>query len=140
MFQSHDMKGVYPIIGMFGIAAILGIYLLTLVLANKNTSKGVAFAHGFMAILALAMLIVYSLSNIDGPAECVVLFGIAAFGGLVLIYKDLSGKPIPKWLALGHGIIAVLGFVFLILFACHHTSMTSVTDSPENQVSREKNL
>jgi hypothetical protein len=135
------MKAIYPIIGLFGIAAVFGVYLLALVLCNKNTRKGVAFIHGFMAILALALLIVYSLSSIDGPAECIVLFGIAAFAGLVLIYKDLSGRPIPRWLAVIHGTVAILGFVLLIFFASHHISPNaSVTDSSENRALTGRSL
>jgi hypothetical protein len=48
--------------------------------------------------------------------ESIVLFVMAALGGLVLIYRDMTGKSIPKWLAVGHGLIAVAGFIFLLIY------------------------
>jgi hypothetical protein len=38
---------------IFAFAALLGLYLLSFVLQNKNTPKGVAFTHGPLAALAL---------------------------------------------------------------------------------------
>ena len=34
-----------------------------------------------------------------------------------MVFRDLSGKPIPKFLAVGHGLLAVGGFVLLLIFA-----------------------
>lgn len=79
---------------LFAIAALLGFYLLTFVLQNKNTPKGVAFTHGPLAAM-----------------------GLAALGGFSLIYRDLTGSPLPKWLAIGHGLTALIAFIFLIIFA-----------------------
>ena len=39
----------------------------------------------------------------------------AAVLGFTMIYKDIIGKPLPKWVNVGHGIIAILGFLVLIL-------------------------
>ena len=44
-----------------------------------------------------------------------VLFGLAATGGLLLAYLRFSEKPIPLQLALGHGAIAAAGLVALLL-------------------------
>lgn len=108
---------LYTIIALFALGAILGFYLLTLVLQRKETPKAVAFIHGGFVAVALIMLIVYLTNHEPGPMESVVLFVIAALGGLVLIYRDLTGQPIPKWLAVTHGLVAVTGFVFLLVYA-----------------------
>jgi hypothetical protein len=108
---------IYTAIALFALAAILGILLLSYVLREKNTPKGIVFTHGPLAAAGLILLIVYALGNSPGPIESIVLFIIAALGGGILVYHDIMGKQIPKWLAVGHGLIAVTGFVFLLMFA-----------------------
>ena len=110
------MNTLYLIISLFAIGAIIGMYLLALVLQKKETSKFMAFVHGAFVATALILLIIYS-SDHPGLTESIVLFVIAALGGLILIIRDLTGKSIPKWLGVMHGLIAVGGFIFLLAHA-----------------------
>ncbi len=107
---------IYTAIAFFALAAVLGMVLLSFVLKGKETPKGVVFTHGPLAAIGLVLLIIYTINN-PGPVESIVLFIIAALGGVVLVIRDLSRKPIPKWLAVLHGLIAVSGFIFLLIFA-----------------------
>lgn len=100
----------------FTIAALLGFYLLSFVLQNKQAPRVVAFTHGPLAATGLIILIIYALSHHPKPIVSIVLFVLAAFGGLMLIYRDLTGKSVPKALAMGHGLTAVVGYLFLIFF------------------------
>lgn len=100
----------------FTLAAILGFYLLSFVLQNKETPKGVAFTHGPLAAMGLIILIIYAFTHHPKPIVSIVLFVLAAFGGLMLIYRDLTGKSVPKAMAIGHGLTAVVGYLFLIVF------------------------
>jgi hypothetical protein len=102
---------------IFAFAALLGLYLLSFVLQNKNTPKGVAFTHGPLAALALVILIIYAIFNHPSPVVSITLFVLAALGGIMLIYRDITGKSVPKWMAIGHGLVAITGFIFLIIFA-----------------------
>lgn len=108
---------IYTAIALFSLAAIIGLVLLTFVLKGKSTPKGLVFTHGPLAALALILLIIYSLGNSPAPVASIVLFVIAALGGFVLVYHDVMGKIIPKWLAVVHGLTAVTGFIFLLAFA-----------------------
>jgi hypothetical protein len=110
------MNTLYTIIGLFALGAIVGMYLLTLVLQSKETPKAAVFVHGLFVVVALIMLIVYITKNTPSPIESLVLFIIAATGGLVMVFRDFTGKPIPKWLAVVHGLAAVAGFTFLLIF------------------------
>lgn len=101
---------------LFALAAFLGLYLLSFVLQNKNTPKGVAFTHGPLAATGLIILILYALLYSPSPIISIILFVLAAMGGIMLIYRDLMGKSLPKWMAIGHGLVAITGFVFLIIF------------------------
>ena len=104
-------------IACFSLAAILGIILISYVLTNKPTPKGLAFIHGPIAAIGILLLIFYSFYHTPSPLESIILFIIAAIGGFILIFRDLTGKSIPKWLALLHGLLAVLAFIFLLIFA-----------------------
>ena len=111
------MGTLYAAIAIFGTTAILGLYLLSLVLRAKSTPKGVALIHGLLAVIALVLLIVYCVGHNPGPWASLVVFVIAAMGGLILGYRDLTGKSIPKWLGIVHGLAAIIGFALLLWFA-----------------------
>src|SRR5215204_3128184 len=106
------MEIIYASIGFFALAALLGMYLLTFVLKGKETPKAIVFTHGPMAVIGLVLLIIYAMKGGPSPTESLVLFGLAALGGLYMLSRDLTGKPIPKFLAVGHGLLAVTGFIF----------------------------
>ncbi len=108
---------IYTAIALFSLAALLGMFLLGFVLKGKETPKAVVFTHGPLAAAGLILLIVYAFSESPGPLESIILFTIAALGGFVMLYRDITGKGIPKWLAIAHGLLAVSGFVFLLIFA-----------------------
>lgn len=107
---------LYTAIALFSLAAILGMILISFVLQNKSTPKGLAFTHGGLAAAGIILLITYSFGNTPAPFASLVLFIMAALGGFTLIYKDLTGNPVPKLLAIGHGLTAVAGFTFLLIF------------------------
>jgi hypothetical protein len=111
------MNIIYASIGFFALAALLGMYLLTFVLQGKETPKAVVFTHGPMAVIGLVLLIIYAMKDGPNPTESLVLFILAALGGLYMVARDLTNKPFPKFLAVGHGLLAVAGFIFLLIFA-----------------------
>ena len=114
------MTTIYAAIAVFGIAALAGVYLLSLVLRDKQTPKLVSALHGFFAVTGLVLLIVYCLQNTPGPVLSIAIFSVAALGGFVLIYQDITGNKVPKWLGIVHGLAAVTGYIVLLLFAFGH--------------------
>lgn len=108
---------IYLTIGLFALAAILGMILLSFVLQGKETPKAVVLTHGPIAAIGLILLIVYSLGEGPGPWESVVLFVIAAMGGIFMVIRDYKGLKIPKSLAILHGLLAVTGFILLLIHA-----------------------
>ena len=107
-------------IGLFALAAMLGMMLLSFVLTGKETPKAVVFTHGPLAAAGLVLLIIYACRRGPGPIESIILFAMAAAGGVVMLGRDLTGKPIPRWLAIGHGVIAITGFILLLIFAINN--------------------
>lgn len=103
-------------VGFFVAAALLGIILLSYILNNKETPKGLAFLHGPLAALGIVLLLIYSFYQNPKPTESIVLFIIAALGGFFLIYRDMMGLTIPKWVGVVHGVTAIIAFIFLLVF------------------------
>lgn len=101
----------------FVLAAMLGMILISYILRNKSTPKGLAFIHGPIAAIGIVLLIIYSVMHYErAPVVSVLLFVIAAILGFLLIFRDITGKSIPKSLAIFHALFALAGFGFLILF------------------------
>ncbi|MDQ3562655.1 MAG: hypothetical protein M3436_00420 [Pseudomonadota bacterium] len=109
------MTKVYLSIGLLALAASLGVYLLSFLLRGKETPKGLAFLHGPLAAAGLVALAFasYESGRRDywGP---IAVFAVVAIGGLIMISIDLSGRRIPKWLGIVHGLAAASGFVWLL--------------------------
>ena len=103
-------------IALFSLAAIIGMVMLSFVLQDKKPSRALVFTHGPLAVAALILLFIYSSDHHPIPLESIVLFLIAATGGIILVLHDFMGKAIPKWLGIVHGLVAVAGFIFLLVF------------------------
>lgn len=100
---------------LFALAAVLGLVLITKVLKDETTPKGVVYAHGGAAALALVLLITAWLRQGDSLLmTSVLIFTVAALGGFVLFGQDIRGKQVPKWLAVVHALAAVAGFGVLL--------------------------
>ena len=103
---------------IFAIAAVFGLLNLVAILTNKSTSKPVVFIHGILAAIALILLIIFTINAAgNSPVLSLILFIIAALAGFYLFARDLSHKPGPKALAVIHGLVAVVSFILLIIFA-----------------------
>lgn len=105
-------------IGLFALAAVLGLVVLLALLKKKETPKPVVFAHGAVAAIALVLLIVYGVQNPDHfPKLSIIIFALAAIGGFYLFFNDMKKKPGPVAVAVVHALAAVTGFILLLLFA-----------------------
>lgn len=108
---------LYLIIALFVVAAIFGIIIFKNWLTSANTSRTVVYLHGIFAATALVWLLVIALQNgAAGLQTAVVLFVVAALGGLYMFVRDLRGKFSPMWLATVHALLAVAGFLVLVFY------------------------
>ena len=103
-------------LGFFLLAAVLGIYLLSLVLRSKQIPKAITIIHGLFAATGLVLLVVYPIYYNPAPILSLVLFVFAALGGVTMAYKGITGKSVPAWMAMGHGTVAIIGLATLIVF------------------------
>ncbi len=102
---------------LFLIAAGFGAVVLLSILQDKPTPKRFVYTHGSIAAIALLIVIYYVLVHpTNAPIASLVLFLIAAAGGFTLFFIDMTGKRIPKWLALLHPLIAIIAVLALVIF------------------------
>ena len=102
---------------LFGISALGGLIMDGIRFSGPNPPASLAMLHGFLSAAALTLLI-YAACTVGLPKLAdlaIVLFIIAALGGVVmnLVYQ-WKLLPLPKWLVIVHGLLAVSGFVLLL--------------------------
>jgi glucose uptake protein GlcU len=109
---------LYLTIGLFAIAAVMGVINLKHWMGGTRPPRAVVYVHGLFAASALVLLLVQAMKGEGaGLRTSLVLFIIAALGGFYLFSRDLQNKIGPGWLAMVHGLVAVTGFVLLLLAA-----------------------
>jgi hypothetical protein len=107
---------LYVIIILFALAAVFGILILKNWILSTDTSRTTVYTHGIFAALALVLLVFYFIKNQqDNLKTSFILFVLAAIVGFYMFYKDLKGVFSPTWLGVVHGLVAVAGFIFLLL-------------------------
>ena len=102
----------------FLLAGFVGIFLLRSILRNEPTQKPVALIHGSIAGIGLLILLTYVALGHHSTLilTCLGLFILTALGGITLFLFDVTGKPIPKGLAIGHPILAAASIVTFIVY------------------------
>jgi hypothetical protein len=106
---------------LFAIAAVGGIVMAGIRFGGKpHPPTALAMLHGFLAAAALTLLI-YAACTVGLPnlaLTATALFVVAAIGG---VYMNLNYHwkmlPLPKWLVVVHALIAVAGFLCLLVAA-----------------------
>ena len=107
---------LYLNIALFAIAAIIGVIILKNWLTSATTSRTVVYAHGIFAAAGLVILFIYFMKNAQQDIKTsLILFAVAAVAGFYMFFQDLRGKFSPTWMAVVHGLVAVAGFVFLLM-------------------------
>jgi predicted membrane channel-forming protein YqfA (hemolysin III family) len=103
------------------LAALGGLAMVALrVSKNQNPPTALAMGHGVIAAAGLITLIyAVFVSAVDAPEMAkwsVGVFVVAALGGLgMFTLFHLRGRLLPVWMMLGHGAIAAVGLVLLLL-------------------------
>lgn len=104
---------------LFALAAIGGLTMAIIRFRGADRPPSwLAMAHGLLAAAALTLLLYAAISaGVPGLAivALVILVIVALVGvALNLTYHDKM-RPLPKTTIVVHGVVAVLGFVLLLL-------------------------
>lgn len=103
---------------LFLIAIAFGLFVLPALLEDNTSHKKAAIAHGTLAISALVFMVIYLLINGSSPLliTSLALLCTGALGGIILFIQDMKKKPVPKILLALHPLIALAGFITLIIY------------------------
>jgi hypothetical protein len=107
---------------LFGIAALGGLVLAGQRLRGApQPALPVALVHGAVAASGLVVLIIAVVGGAVPPIAKVALivFLVAALGGFFLFAHHLQKKALPIPVMVVHALVAVAGFVLLLLGALH---------------------
>jgi len=98
---------------LFAVAALGGVVLAF----AKKRSIVLSVVHGLLAAAGLVTLILGVLDSeeVALPATSLALFVLAAIGGFALFAIDRRGRELSRKLIFGHGAIAVIAEVLLII-------------------------
>jgi hypothetical protein len=105
---------------LFALAATGGVIMAVMRFSGRSTPPlGLAVVHGLAAASGLVVLIAGIAMGTTSTATTVglVLMVIAALGGFVLLSNHLRKKDLPIPIMVIHGLVAVAGFVTLLLGA-----------------------
>lgn len=104
-------------VGLFAVAAVGGITMLTMRAKERPVPMTLALAHGGAAAAGLVLLLLAALAGGVGGLATValVVFVGAALGGFVLFASHLRTGTFPLGVAIVHGGAAVVAFVLLLL-------------------------
>jgi hypothetical protein len=104
---------------LFLLAALGGLAMAGIRFSgNRNPPVWLAMAHGGLAVAGVALLAFAVLAG-GAPAAAMwslVLFLVAAAGGTVLFLAyEWKRELLPVWLVLVHAVVAVAGFLLLVV-------------------------
>jgi hypothetical protein len=101
---------------LFALGAVLGLTAFIRWLTSKEAPRTVVYLHGLAGAIGIILLLLYASSNPESfPLVSIILF-VAALGGFYLFFTDVKKKPHPLAAAGLHALLAVGGFVTLLLF------------------------
>jgi hypothetical protein len=102
---------------LFAIAAVGGLTLASMHLRARMPNLSLALVHGLFAAVGLIVLLiaVIQASSFGSAGVALIIFLVAALGGFTLISMHLRGKTLSTPLVLGHGALAVVAFLILLI-------------------------
>jgi len=107
---------------IFAIAAVVGLTMAVAVFQGRFPPIASAVIHGILAASGLVLLIVaVCVHRVGGPARWALgFFLVAALGGFTLAFVyHARKKNLPTQFVVGHGTLAVIGFLLLLAGALH---------------------
>ncbi len=106
---------------LFLLAALGGVVMAGIRFGGRrNPPVWLAMAHGGLAVAGVALL-AFAVVALSVPAMAMwslLLFLVAAGGGTILFLAyEWKRELLPSWLVVVHAVVAVVGFVLLLVAA-----------------------
>jgi glucose uptake protein GlcU len=102
---------------LIALGAILGLTMAVQHFKGRTPpAPPLAILHGLLAGSGVIVLLlgVWDLGFGTAHTWALVLFGIAALGGLYLVSHHMRQRPLPNGVIVIHGLVAVIAFLVLL--------------------------
>lgn len=102
---------------LFAVAAAVGLYMAVQHFRGRTPpATSIAILHGLLAVSGTGALLLGVLEIGFGTVHtwALVLFGVAALGGLYLVSHHLRKRPLPGGVIIIHALVAVVAFLILL--------------------------
>ncbi|MGH8251309.1 MAG: hypothetical protein ACREVI_11560 [Steroidobacteraceae bacterium] len=99
------------------VAAAIGLYMAVQHFRGHTPPKaGLAILHGLLAVSGVIVLLlgVWEIGFGTTHTWALVLFAVAALGGLYLVSHHMRQRPLPNGVIVIHGLVAVIAFLVLV--------------------------
>jgi len=102
---------------LIALGAVVGLYMAIQHFKGRTPPKaGVAILHGLLAVSGVIVLLlgVWEIGFGTAHTWALLLFGLAALGGLYLVSHHMRQRPLPNGLIVIHGLVAAVAFLVLL--------------------------
>jgi glucose uptake protein GlcU len=102
---------------LIALGAIFGLYMAVQHFKGRTPPKaGVAIMHGLLAVSGVIVLLlgVWEIGFGTAHTWALVLFCVAALGGLYLVSHHMRQRPLPSGVIVIHGLLAGVAFLVLL--------------------------
>jgi peptidoglycan/LPS O-acetylase OafA/YrhL len=102
---------------LIGIGVLIGGIMAFYGFQNKHIPKGLAIWHGIFVALGIILLVIYALTTDSHHKhwDNIIVFLIAAAGGIYLLIRDLKKRFFKMWILVMHASIGLFGIIYLII-------------------------
>lgn len=102
---------------LIGIGVIIGSVMASYRFQKKHIPKGLAIFHGIFVSLGIILLLIYALTTDSHHKhwDSIIIFLIAATGGIYLFIRDLKKHFFRLWILLVHATIGFFGIIWITI-------------------------
>lgn len=102
---------------LIALAAVVGLYMAIGHFRGRTPPPvGAAILHGLLAVSGVVLLLLGVMQTGFGTVHswALLLFAVAALGGLYLVSFHMRGRPLPSAVVVIHGMVAAIAFLILV--------------------------
>ncbi|MFP4469307.1 MAG: hypothetical protein ACLFPE_01410 [Bacteroidales bacterium] len=106
---------------LIGLGVIVGGVMAYFGLQKNPIPKGLAILHGALVGTGIILLLIYAITTGSHHKhwDSIIIFLIAATGGVYLLMKDLTSNKPPIAVMIVHALIGLGGIVWLTVHLFH---------------------
>lgn len=106
---------------LIAVGIIIGGVMSRYGLQKKHIPKGLTISHGIFVVLGLICLLIYAFTTSGHHKhwESIIIFTVAAMGGIYLLDQDLRKHKFPIWVLAVHAVIGLGGLIWLTIHLFH---------------------